>query len=129
MKKKSMIVPVIAIFVISAFVCFFIINNGSTHNNASPDVLFEKNSAIDMVVYNNTPYVYATEVTWVNEFTLTPDIFLGEVQRTDVKRNFRDFDATKLSINTKIYSSKERKDVILVLKNGEYIPYLEYKEG
>lgn len=105
------------------------IANMSTKNNASPEVLYKNDKAIDFFVYQNTAYVNASTIDWIHELKLTPEKQLGVIQRTNIKRNYKDFDATKLVVGTIIYNVYDRKDILLVLIHDQYIPYYQYIEG
>lgn len=65
----------------------------------------------------------------INEVDIKQGKFLGKINRSKVKRNFEDFNATTLSVNTEIYELDGRKDIVLDKINGEYIPYIKYVEG
>lgn len=65
----------------------------------------------------------------INEVDIKQGKFLGKINRSKVKRNFEDFNATTLSVNTEIYELDGRKDIVLAKINGEYIPYIKYVEG
>lgn len=128
MNKKRTVIILTAI--ISFFLLFVLfIDSGTTKNNATPGTLYGKNNNIDLLVYQNASFVCAKNVNWIKEITTTPGELLGEILRTNVDKNFRDFDATKLSVGTKIYSVKEREDIIVAYINGKYIPYFKYLEG
>ena len=105
------------------------IANMSTENNASPEVLYKNDKAIDLLVYQNTAYVNASTIDWIHELKLPPEKQLGVIQRTNIKKNYKDFGATRLVVGTIIYTVNDRKDILLVLINNQYIPYYQYIEG
>ena len=92
-------------------------------------MLYRNNSSIDFLVYQNKAFVNASTLDWIQELNLVPEKQLGVIQRTNIQKNYKDFDATKLAVGTTIYSVKDRKDILLVLINKEYIPYYQYLEG
>lgn len=102
---------------------------GVSPNAASPERLYRNNSEIDLFVYKDTAYVYAADVDWVKELEWTPDVCVGSIQRTNITRRFRDFDATRLHEGTEIYSAKERPDFLIVCLGSEILPYHRYAEG
>lgn len=123
-KVAAYLMALLIIIVLSIY-----INGLSTKNNASPEMLYKKNSSIDFLVYQDTAFVNAADIDWIQELKLTPDEELGIIQRTNIQKNYRDYDATILVEGTKIYSVKDRKDILLVLIDKEYIPYYQYVEG
>jgi len=60
---------------------------------------------------------------------LKKDTKLGVIERTNVTKQFKDFDATLLDTGTEIYSVLGRKDIVLVNINNMMIPYLKQVEG
>lgn len=123
----------VSILLIILFIIIYILlrnlNGLSTKNNASPEMLYRNNSSIDFLVYQNKAFVNASTLDWIQELNLVPEKQLGVIQRTNIQKNYKDFDATKLAVGTTIYSVKDRKDILLVLINKEYIPYYQYLEG
>lgn len=103
------------------------VNDASTKNNASPESLYENN--LDFFVYQKTAYVNASTIEWVHNLELAPEKQVGVILRTNVKKNFKDFDATSLVEGTTIYAVKDRKDILLVLIDEQYVPYYQYTEG
>ncbi|ABX42583.1 hypothetical protein [Lachnoclostridium phytofermentans] len=132
MKRKNNSIKV-AFLLISVFLVIIALliktNVISTKNNASPEVLYKNDKAIDFLVYQNTAYVNAFTIDWIQELKLIPEKQLGAIQRTNIKKNYQDFDATKLMEGTTIYTVKDRTDILLVLINDQYMPYYKYIEG
>lgn len=100
-----------------------------TSGNATPDSLYKQDNEIDLFVYQDTAYVNAVTVDWVTELELKQDKKLGEIERTNVIKKFKDYDATLLDKGTEIYSVSGRKDIILANINNMMIPYLAFVEG
>lgn len=128
-KSKLSFLFLIIVILVLLTTLLKLISNSSTQNNGSAETLYKNNSSIDLLVYQNTSFVKADEIEWITQLQLTPNNLLGSIQRNKIKKNFSNFDATKLEIGTKIYSTLERDDILLVLVNGEYIPYVNYIEG
>lgn len=129
-RKTKYFISVLGIVAFVILIALFKhISNSSTLNNASAESLYENDNSIDLLVYQNTTFVKADEIDWILPLQLNPNTLLGSIQRNNINKNFSDFDATKLEIGTKIYSALERNDILLVLVNGEYIPYFNYIEG
>lgn len=117
----------LVLFIILYFM--FRIQDGSTEGHASPQSLYKMNPEIDLIVWNDSSYVNAKGVDWVQELALSEESLLGTVQRTNVKRRFRDLDATKVAVGAEIHAVKERKDIILVHTGDSVQRYLQYIEG
>ena len=122
MKKYMVFIWIILILPLSA--C-----SKSTAENASPETLYKHDKSIDLLVYNNIAYVNATDIDWAKELELTGDEILGEIQRTGIKKKFKDFDATVLAEGTEVYSVIERADFVLAYVDNKMVPYYAYVEG
>lgn|GEM_PF-4437108 len=101
----------------------------NTADNDNPEVLYQKDHDIDMLVYDRTAYVNAANNEWVVALDLKKDQKIGEIKRTNVTKNYKDFDATFLNMGTEVYSVSGRKDILLVNINNKLIPYLIFVEG
>nr|WP_300005154.1 hypothetical protein [Tissierella sp.] len=95
---------------------------------AEPQYLYNKNSDIDMFVYEDTVFENVSEIDWVKELELTKGNLLGTIKETAVSKDFKDWDATILEIGSNIYKT-DRADILLVEINGLMIPYLKIVEG
>ncbi|MDI2587949.1 hypothetical protein OR571_12685 [Psychrobacillus sp. NEAU-3TGS] len=74
--------------------------------------------------------IYKTNIDWVNEIELTKDELVGEIEEVyDNNLNFKDGIASKLPIGAKIFSTKEREDILLVYYKGKTKKYLALGEG
>ena len=121
-----------SVIIIVALIIFVLSNHfetALTKNNANPEVLYKQDNAIDFIVYRSSAYVNSSSIDWIQELRLIPDKELGIIQRTGITKKYKDFDATRLTKGTVIYTVKDRKDILLVLINNEYIPYYQYIEG
>jgi len=101
----------------------------STAYNDNPDVLYEQDNSIDLLVYNETAYVNATDIDWVTELELKSEIKLGKIKRTHVTKNFKNFDATVLEVGTAVFSVSGRDDFVFVNINNILVPYYVFVEG
>jgi len=101
----------------------------NTADNDRPEALYNQDNGIDLLVYQGTAYVNAVTVDWVTSLELKKDTKLGVIERTNVTKQFKDFDATLLDTGTEIYSVLGRKDIVLVNINNMMIPYLKQVEG
>ncbi|WP_246625048.1 hypothetical protein [Fictibacillus nanhaiensis] len=76
--------------------------------------------------------VYKTGVDWVEELHLTMNKELGEITSLSPNPNNYRYEngmANKLTIGSKIYTSKERNDILLVESDGKIKKYLGVGEG
>lgn len=101
----------------------------NTANNSSPQAVLKNNSKADFFIMNKTVYIRAADIDWVKELAPKEGKVLGKVNKTVVKKNFKDWNATRLEVNTEIYELEGREDIVLVKIQDKYIPYLKYVEG
>jgi hypothetical protein len=74
--------------------------------------------------------IYKTNIDWIEELSLTKDIQIGEIKtKNDESTDFKDEMANKLPIGTKIFSAKERGDILIVELEGAVLKYLAIVEG
>lgn len=74
--------------------------------------------------------IYKTNIDWVEELHLTKDVQIGEIKiKNDTNTDFNDEMSNKLPIGSKIYSAKERGDILIVESEGEIKKYLAIVEG
>ncbi|MBU0905226.1 MAG: hypothetical protein KKF57_08510 [Firmicutes bacterium] len=74
--------------------------------------------------------IYKTSVDWVNELPLTKDAQIGEIKtRNDKNKDFTNEMSNKLPVGAKIFSAKERDDILIVEFDGKTIKYLGIGEG
>jgi len=101
----------------------------STKNNATPEEILKDNPNADFFIIDNTVYKNAEDVQWVKDISIKEGSALGRINKTKVKRNFKNWNATVLSISTEIYKFQGRDDIVLAKKDDKYIPYIRYVEG
>ncbi len=100
------------------------------HTSEKPtalDVLGEDSTA-DIFQLNDT--IYKGDVKWAEKTKVTKKKKVGEIKKMSSDKN--DFDngtATKLSKGTVIYSTKERKEILLVSFKGKLKKYVALGEG
>jgi hypothetical protein len=84
--------------------------------------------AADIFQYDGV--IYKTNIDWVEELSLTKDVQIGEIKtKNDTNTDFKDEMANKLPVGAKIFSSKERGDILIVELEGEILKYLAIVEG
>jgi hypothetical protein len=82
----------------------------------------------DMFQYEGV--IYKTNIDWVEELSLTKDVQIGEIKtKNDTNTDFKDEMANKLPIGAKIFSAKERGDILIVEVEEEILKYLAIVEG
>ena len=84
--------------------------------------------AADIFQYDGV--IYKTNIDWVEELSLTKDVQIGEIKtKNDTNTDFKDEMANKLPVGAKIFSAKERGDIVIVEVEGEILKYLAIVEG
>jgi len=84
--------------------------------------------AADIFQYDGV--IYKTNIDWVEELSLTKDVQIGEIKtKNDTNIDFKDEMANKLPVGAKIFSAKERGDIVIVEVEGEILKYLAIVEG
>ena len=84
----------------------------------------------DADIFQYDGVVYKTNIDWVEELSLTKDAQIGEINtKNDTDTNFKDEMSNKLPIGAKIFSTKEREDILIVESEGEIKKYLAIVEG
>ncbi|MFD0048135.1 hypothetical protein ACFVHQ_02145 [Actinomycetes bacterium NPDC127524] len=74
--------------------------------------------------------IYKTNIDWVEELSLTKEVQIGEIKtNNDNHTYFKDEMATILPVGAKIFSAKERGDILIVEFKGEIKKYLAIVEG
>ncbi|MGX6444345.1 hypothetical protein ACWM35_14145 [Neobacillus sp. K501] len=84
----------------------------------------------DADIFQFEGVIYKTNINWVEELSLTKDVQIGEIKtKNDINTEFKDEMANKLPVGTKIYTAKERGDILIVEFEGEILHYLAIVEG
>ncbi|PGS54155.1 hypothetical protein [Bacillus sp. AFS041924] len=76
--------------------------------------------------------IYQTNIDWVNELKLTKGKSVGEITAlvsTVSNKSFKNGTANNLPVGAKIYTAKEREDILIVEFNGRVAYYLAVVEG
>ena len=117
------------ILIIFSLIYLLIGCSNTTANDDSPQTVLKNNPNADFFIMDNIVYCNVADIDWVKELKLKEGKILGTINKTGVKKHFKDWNATKLDINTAIYEFEGRKDIILTKVNDKYTPYLKYVEG
>ncbi|MCM3732615.1 hypothetical protein M3196_13160 [Fictibacillus nanhaiensis] len=102
------------------------------HSSEVPDAEEVLTLDPDADIFMWTNVVYKTNIDWVEPLKLTKDKELGEINSVSSKPDnyqYKNGMANKLPIGSKIYSVKERNDVLVVEVNGMVKKYLGASEG
>lgn len=130
MKYKLLI---IFLFSLSIFLAGCGNNNKVIINKSvapSAEEELKENKDADIFMLNDT--VYKANIEWVNKLSLTKNKEIGEIESNyTFKSNdlFKNKMATKLPIGSKIFSTNERKDVLIVEEKGVEKKYYALTEG
>ncbi|WP_264738898.1 hypothetical protein [Cytobacillus firmus] len=74
--------------------------------------------------------IYKTNIDWVEDLSLTKDVQIGEIKvQNDDYTEFNDEMANKLPVGAKIFSAKERTDILIIESEGADLKYLAIIEG
>ncbi|MFJ5791195.1 hypothetical protein ACIP9G_14135 [Lysinibacillus sp. NPDC093197] len=84
----------------------------------------------DADIFQYDGVIYKTNIDWVEELSLTKDVQIGEIKtKNEANTDFKDEMSNKLPVGTKIFSTKERGDILIVESKGEIRKYLAIVEG
>ena len=97
-------------------------------DDVSPEAVYAEDKNANFFVYEDTVYVNAQDIEWIQAMQLTAGEQEGEIKRTGVTDDFQDWDATVLDEGTVIYES-DASGVLLADEGDELVPYLKYVEG
>ncbi len=128
MSYKTLIVLLVAV---SIFVTACGTKVKETQTVSAPptaaEVLKVDNNA-DLLMVHDT--LYQTNIDWVNQLEVTKDKEIGKVEsKYGSGQTFKNKMANNIPVGTKIYSTKERNDVLIVEINGIEKKYYALTEG
>lgn len=82
----------------------------------------------DIFKYNEV--IYMTNIDWIDELSLTKDSQIGEIKtKNETNTDFENEMSNKLPVGAKIYSAKERGDILIVEFDEHVLRYLAIVEG
>ena len=74
--------------------------------------------------------IFQTEIEWIDELEMNEDLFIGNIKFNTTKaEDFKNGTANHLPIGAKIYSAKERDDILIVKYDNVVKQYLVLSEG
>ncbi|RIJ66189.1 hypothetical protein [Rummeliibacillus sp. POC4] len=123
----------VSIFLIVAGIFLFSRENKqqtTVHISHAPtaEEVLKENANTDLFMLEDS--VYETNIEWVDQLSLTKKDIVGEIESNySNEAAFKNKMATKLPIGTKIYSTNEREDVLIVQYKGEERKYYRLSEG
>ncbi|MGM9967088.1 MAG: hypothetical protein ACI383_06360 [Rummeliibacillus sp.] len=123
----------VSIFLIVAGIFLFSRENKqqtTVHISHAPtaEEVLKENANTDLFMLEDS--VYETNIEWVDQLSLTKKDIVGEIESNySNEAAFKNKMATKLPIGTKIYSTNERDDVLIVQYKGEERKYYKLTEG
>ncbi|PLR71165.1 hypothetical protein [Bacillus sp. UMB0728] len=84
----------------------------------------------DADIFQYDGVIYQTNIDWVEELSLKKDAQIGEIQsRNENDTDFEDAMSNKLPVGARIFSAREREDILLVESEGKVLKYLAIVEG
>lgn len=130
MNYKLLVIFLSSIFI---FLAGCEVNNKTNINKSEAQSAVEvlkENKDADIFMFNGT--VYKTNIEWIDKLNLTKNKEVGEIESNytlNLKNSFKNKMATKLPIGSKIFSTHERKDVLIVKTNEVEKKYYALTEG
>jgi len=99
-----------------------------TFDTIDAEEVLRLDSDADIFQYDGV--IYKTNIDWVENLTLTKGSQIGEIKtRNEKDTNFKNEVSNTLPVGTKIFSAKERGDILVVEIDGELRKYLAIVEG
>jgi len=122
-------------FVLITLVLFMI--TGCSNNGGTTEVTIDSIDAEEVLtldpdadIFQFDGVIYKTNIEWVEELSLTKNVQIGEIKtRNDANTDFNNEMSNKLPVGAKIFSAKERGDILLVEINEDILKYLAIVEG
>lgn len=102
----------------------------SIHETKNPDA--EEILTLDphANIFQYEEVIYQTHIDWVDELSVTKAEQIGEINiQNETNTTYVNNMANKLRVGTKIFSVKERSDILIVETDGEVLKYLAIVEG
>jgi len=130
-------IRVIVVLLLHLFLTLYLIgcetNNSSKIQenfigNPTADEFLIESSYANIFMFSDI--IYKAGVPWVDALQLTKDQFITEItKQTDIGKDFVNGTANKLKVGTKIYSVKERRDILIAETGNGDIKFLKIVEG
>ena len=120
------------LFTLALFTIAGCSNEGETITVSSNSIDAEEvlTSDPDADIFQFDGVIYKADIDWVEELSLTKDIQIGKIKtRNGIARDFNDEMSNKLPVGAKIFSAKEREDILLIEVSEKTLKYLAMHEG
>ncbi|MEA0553159.1 hypothetical protein U1P98_05460 [Lysinibacillus irui] len=99
-----------------------------TNDSIDAEEVLTLDSNADIFQYKGV--IYKANIDWVEKLSLTKDVQVSEIKtKNDTGTNFKDEMSNKLPVGAKIFSTKEREDILIIESEGEIKKYLAIVEG
>lgn len=130
--KRGFIVPIFLLFLTPSLIGCNSNNSSSIHGNVTgnptANEILSKNPNASIFMYSTV--IYIAGVDWVDELQLSKDQYITEItKQSDNGKDFVDGTANKLAIGTRIYSVKERNDILIAETENGDIRFYKLVEG
>lgn len=128
--KKNIVVFMFMVCIFYLSGCFNTEIKTVTSKNPDAEEVLKLDKNADILQWEKI--IYKTDIEWVNELKLTKNESVGEITEVfsnGFSKSLKDGMANQLPIGAKIYSTKERDDVLIVEYNGKVKYYLALTEG
>jgi hypothetical protein len=128
--KKYKVILIGMICSLSLFGCDDTETKTVTTKNPNAEEILRLDRHADIFQWKEV--IYQTNIDWVNELKLTKNKSVGEITAVSSSvsnKSFKNGMANNLPIGAKIYSVKEREDILIVEFNGRVSYYLALVEG
>lgn len=100
----------------------------SSTSNPDAEEVLKLNKDADIFMFNGL--IYTTNIDWIEELELTKDKQIGEItKRNTSNSNFENGMANKLPAGAKIFSVKERGNILIAQYEDREVKYLALVEG
>ncbi len=88
-----------------------------TIDSIDAEEVLSLDSDADIFLYDGV--IYQTNIDWVEELSLIKNVQIGEIEtKNEANTDFKDEMSNKLPVGAKIYSTKERGDILIVESEG-----------
>lgn len=105
-------------------------NKVTVHKNQKPDATEVLKLDLNADIFQWKNSIYKTGIEWVDELKLEEKQQIGEIRFTvSQAAEFKNNAANQLPIGAKIYSVKDRNDILIVKYDNEVKRYLVQSEG
>ena len=129
--KRVIVVLILPLFLTSLIGCNS--NNasqihGNVTGNPTANEILSQDPNASIFMYSSVIYIAGVE--WVDELQLSKDQSITEItKQSDSGKDFIDGTANKLVVGTKIYSVKERNDILIAETEYGDIRFYKLVEG